>query len=360
MEIRAKGLVLDDAIFHERVQLDVAAAALCARRTQFRDGVQLRLRWASVVLEDANLAAPAILAGVPPFRGLDEQAAAHRWERLPPGPRAERWRPRLLSLCRADVAGLRIANVDLRPCQFVGAHNLDKLRIEGTPLFARTGGWWRARRKTLAEEQQWRASRSGHWRRRGWYPQACQPPVAAVEPSAVLAPMQLAALYRELRKGREDSKDEPGAADFYYGEMEMRRRDHGTPWAERLVLWLYWLTSGYALRAWRALAMLAAVVLLAAVAFAFWGFPPSEPGFRAVRIDARGALVYQQRRADPPPGVQRLPAGLRFSARSATALLRGPDRALTPVGEWLEIALRFLGPVLLGLAVVSVRGRVRR
>ena len=31
------------------------------------------------------------------------------------------------------------------------------------------------------------------------------------------------ALYRALRKGREDVKDEPGAADFYYGEMEMRR-----------------------------------------------------------------------------------------------------------------------------------------
>jgi hypothetical protein len=175
-----------------------------------------------------------------------------------------------------------------------------------------------------------------------------------------LTPAQLAALYRELRKGREDAKDEPGAADFYYGEMEMRRCDHATPWVERLVLWLYWLVSGYALRAWRALTVLAAVVLLAAVAFALWGFPSSEPGFRAVRVDARGALVYQQQPAGAPPGVQRLPAAVRFSARSATALLRGPDRALTPLGEWLEIALRFLGPVLLGLAVVSVRGRVRR
>jgi hypothetical protein len=190
-------------------------------------------------------------------------------------------------------------------------------------------------------------------------PPTCQPPAATDEP-AVLTPAQLAALYRELRKGREDAKDEPGAADFYYGEMEMRRYDRATPWVERLVLWLYWLVSGYALRAWRALTMLAAVVLLAPVAFALWGFPSSEPGFRAVRVDARGALVYQQQPAGPPPGVQRLPAAIRFSARSATALLRGPDRTLTPLGEWLEIALRFLGPVLLGLAVVSVRGRVRR
>ena len=40
----------------------------------------------------------------------------------------------------------------------------------------------------------------------------------------MLEPGQIAGLYRELRKGREDAKDEPGAADFYYGEMEMRRR----------------------------------------------------------------------------------------------------------------------------------------
>ncbi|MFZ1177322.1 MAG: hypothetical protein WAO15_13855, partial [Mycobacterium sp.] len=30
-------------------------------------------------------------------------------------------------------------------------------------------------------------------------------------------------IYRDLRKGLEEAKNEPGAADFYYGEMEMRR-----------------------------------------------------------------------------------------------------------------------------------------
>ena len=356
----ARKLVLDDAVFSERVRLEAAAAALC-RRAKFPAGARIRLRWASVVLDDADLAAPASLAGVPPFPDLDEQDAARRWHRLPPGPPAQRWRPRLLSLCRADVAGLRVNNVDLQACRFNGAHNLDKLRIEGEPLFGRTRGWWRARRRTLAEEQQWRARRPGRWQPGGWYPRTCQPPASpeAEQPEA-LAPVQLAALYRDLRKGREDVKDEPGAADFYYGEMEMRRRDKSSPRAERLVLWLYWLVSGYALRAWRAMATLAMVVLLAAVGFAFWGFPQSEPGFRTVGIVRSGAPVYQQRPADPPPGVERLPAAIRFSARSATALLRGPDRALTPLGEWLEIALRFLGPILLGLALLSVRGRVRR
>jgi uncharacterized protein YjbI with pentapeptide repeats len=159
----AKQLVLDEAVFHERVQLDVAAAALSAQRAQFPAGVQFRLRWASVVLDDANLAAPAILAGVAePFPELgDDEQNALRGRALPPGPLAQQGRPQLVSLCRADVAGLRVANVDLRPCRFVGAHNLDRLRIEGEPLFARAPGWWRTRRKTLAEEQHWRAGRSG-------------------------------------------------------------------------------------------------------------------------------------------------------------------------------------------------------
>jgi hypothetical protein len=67
-----------------------------------------------------------------------------------------------------------------------------------------------------------------------------------------------------LRKGRQDAKDEPGAADFYYGEMEMRRHARGSASnrrrassrgrVERGILTAYWLVSGYGLRAWRALA----------------------------------------------------------------------------------------------------------
>lgn len=58
-----------------------------------------------------------------------------------------------------------------------------------------------------------------------------------------------------------DSKNEPGAADFYYGEMQMRRRDTATPAAERMILALYWLVSCYGMRAARALAVLAVLVL---------------------------------------------------------------------------------------------------
>jgi len=74
--------------------------------------------------------------------------------------------------------------------------------------------------------------------------------------------------YRASRKGMEDAKDEPGGADFYYGEMEMRRlgkskelhaRFRSSWWGGALaslgdlvLLTAYWLVSGYGQRAWYA------------------------------------------------------------------------------------------------------------
>jgi hypothetical protein len=75
----------------------------------------------------------------------------------------------------------------------------------------------------------------------------------------------------------EDATDAPGAGDFYYGEMEMRR--HAAPDSRRrgarfsrdrgghLVLLRYWLLSGYALRASRAFVALALTLLVFALLF---------------------------------------------------------------------------------------------
>ena len=343
----ARELVLDGALFRARVHLAVTAAEVCAQQSRFPGGVHLQLRYASIALDDADLAGPAILAGDPMPLSAHEEQVERDGEWLPPGPGSEPWRPRLLSICRANVAGLHLAHVDLRVCRFAGAHNLDRLRIEGAPLFMRTTGWWRARRKILAEEQQWRAARP---------PQAKRP----VEAPELVEPARLAAVYRELRKGREDAKDEPGAADFYYGECEMRRHDPGTPRAERLVLWIYWLVSGYALRASRAMLAWALLVVVGAVTLAGIGFkPPTSP--QIVPIDAReGQVVYEWRDVARPSSLEQLPEALVFSAESTVSPFRPPDRALTLAGRWVQMILRVLGPVLLGLAVLSLRGRVRR
>jgi uncharacterized protein YjbI with pentapeptide repeats len=349
-----KSLVLDGALFHERIRIEVSAAVLTCKRARFLAGVQLRVRWAEVVLDGADLAAPSILSSANAFPGLDEAG----WPRPPESswPVDPYGTPRLLSVRGADVAGLTVAGVDLRACRFVDAHHLDQLRAEASNLPNTPPGWRWTKRRTIAEEHQWRASEDAQ----GWYEPENQPPdwlevrELVTGDAGLLLPGRIAPLYRDLRKGLEDKKDEPGAADFYYGEMEMRRHDKRgavhlertlrfrnggfgiSAAAEYAILSLYWLVSGYGLRAWRAFASLAAVVLVASVIFAFWGF-------------------------DRKSGLDELPSALLFSTQATTALLRGPDpRALTTVGEWQLIALRLIGPVLLGLAVLSVRGRVKR
>jgi hypothetical protein len=69
--------------------------------------------------------------------------------------------------------------------------------------------------------------------------------------------------------------------------------------------------------------------------------------------------------AEPSP---KMTAQRRFPDRLGTAALvavedavfRTSDQALTYKGRLIHATLRFVGPVLLGLALLSVRGRVKR
>jgi len=293
------------------------------------------------------------------------------------------------------VAGLTVANADLRACRFLGAHNLDKLRVEGDASFGYTPSPWRwTTRQTIAEEHHWWASRviarsqgpiagtvqlSGA---RGWYPDHYRPPEwLDVEK---VSPAQIVTLYRALRKGREDNKDEPGAADFYYGEMEMRRharheqarqewrRSHRGTWTaarvEHAILWLYWLVSGYALRAWRALAALVVLLLVFAALCTYGGGFASTTSPRTLHANSATATMPT---ASPTSTTSTAGAGtatadtsfggaLVYGARTVIGLGRDPQPILTRWGDVLQILLRLVAPVLLGLAILSVRGRVKR
>jgi hypothetical protein len=224
-------------------------------------------------------------------------------------------------------------------CRFAGAHSLDLLRLEADTVFALSParlGW--ERRQVIADERAWRAGRRSRWAVPRW-PRWLSDPPADTDPTII------AGLYRALRKGREDAKDEPGAADFYYGETEMRRRarSHGSDTttrtvprgqAERGVLTAYWLVSGYGLRAWRALAWLAALTLACAAGFQFVGFTS-------------------------PPQPATYWTSLLFTFR-ATISLTDDQVILSPWGQLLQAVLRITGPVLLGLALLALRSRVRR
>jgi len=258
-------MTLSQSVFERGPVLRISADRLWCDNMRLLDGASIELRWTEVWLDGTSFGRPTVLAGVGPFAYLDEEALFPRVKRS--------WRtarPRVLSLRGSDVANLVLANVDLRACRFGGAHHLDQLHLEATIDVADRpsglcAGWalpplWRwTRRRTLAEEHHWRRAQPKH---HGWYPRACRARGLA-DRERGLRPADLALLYRALRKGREDAKDEPGASDFYYGEMEMRRHDRTAPLAERFVLWLYWLLSGYALRASRALGWLLSVLAIA-------------------------------------------------------------------------------------------------
>jgi hypothetical protein len=328
-------LNLDGVQFASTVRIEADASVLTCRRGRFPGGVQFEVSRALVRLDYSDLSVPSLLTG--PV--ADEEAMFLRSGGRVLIQRAVE-QPRLLSLQRANVAGLALGNVDLADCRFAGAHNLDKLRLEAGAVFGfspAVAGW--ERRHVIAEEAAWRIHRAhtkaqaDRWSAPDW-------PASDDKPK-VLTPGAVAVLYRALRKSREDAKNEPGAADFYYGEMEMRRYDRPTGdtnrsdrWrgrTSRLVLTAYWLFSGYGLRAWRSLAALAVVMAVSAAVFRLWGFTHS--------------ISY--------------PKSLLFAFRS-TLSLTDAQVTLTAWGGLFQAILRLTGPVLLALALLALRGRVKR
>jgi hypothetical protein len=258
------------------------------------------------------------------------------------------------------VADLVLSGVTLERCGFVGSHGLDRLRIEATCTL-QSAPRWRSRRLVFAEEVALRQTgrRPGWW---GWLLLArpwpdidgASPPTAA----------EVAGLYRGLRKGLEDAKNEPAAADFYYGEMEMRRQ--ASRGVERGLLALYWAVSGYGLRAWRAFAALLVVLAVSAALFTQPGFARiPQPPERIARIDlSTGNVSYA-----PPPTGRRAGAGadvrraVEFTARESLTITRGTGAPLletTGRGTAVDLTLRLLAPLLLGLALLAVRGRTKR
>ncbi|MEU3609794.1 hypothetical protein AB0E83_30780 [Streptomyces sp. NPDC035033] len=278
-----------------------------------------------------------------------------------------------------DAAHLVLTDTDLSDCLFSGAFHLDQLRLEGRTTLAPTPtGWHRkgiapvrwTRRRTLAEEHHWRAQAAGQpsaptgtppeprrWRTGPHH----------LDPARTPDPDDVAALYRQLRKAFEDGKNEPGAADFYYGECEMRRHDRtGTPKTERGLLWAYWLLSGYGLRASRALGWLAAFMLATIVLLMAFGLPASSPKQEATgTVPAGGGTVtFVIDKQDPKNPTRDRFTGKRFDKALSVTLnsvvFRSSGQDLTTTGTYIEMTSRILEPALLALAVLAVRGRIKR
>ncbi|WP_328587086.1 MULTISPECIES: hypothetical protein [Streptomyces] len=216
----AERLMLSEAVFDGPTTLALAARRPECRRTRWSSTAEPRLRHATVDFSHAVFEYPLTIAAEPrPFLRPGGQTVEE--DALAGSPGAE---VRLASLRGVDAARPVLADVDLSQCLFTGTVHLDQVRLEGACSFGTvpSGTHWVRRRpvrftprRTLAEERCRRARRPAAVR--GWN--------AEVSGAEHVGPAQLAPVYRALRKAFEDSKNEPGAADFYYGEMEMRRYD---------------------------------------------------------------------------------------------------------------------------------------
>lgn len=321
------GLLFDGAVFNEHVRVEAEAKLLSGRGATFAEGAHIRVDSADVVLDDADFVRQSILVG--------RVGGEHR-------------APRLLGLRRAYVAPLVLSELDLRPCRFFGAHGLESMQVEESCVWATVPRhWWLSQRQAIAEEHQWRASSIGRDSKgsSGWYGEATRWPQTTDgdgDEARELEPLEIASLYRALRKAREDDKDEAGAGDMYYGEMEMRRRarsglgqDESGPFAsETAVLWAYWLSSGYGLRASRAVGSLLITLLISSALLCWFGFHP---------VDAHN-----------------FGRAFLFSVESSVSLLRPPHAAMSVGGQVVQVVLRLVGPLFVGLALLSVRSRIKR
>lgn len=213
------------------------------------------------------------------------------------------------------------------------------------------------RRSVIAEEQHWQRGRSADGG--GW-------PAPAAGPTGA-GPAALAAVYRQLRKSLEDGKNEAEAADFYYGEMQMRRHNKARPGGERALLALYWAVSGYGQRASRAFGWLLAAMAVTLVGMVLWGLPVDDPKPRSEGDVVAGHVTLVT--DTPPPVNPKGPLTGRVTGRRTekagrvvvnSVIFRSSGQNLTTAGTYLEMVSRLAEPVLLGFGLLAVRSRVKR
>jgi uncharacterized protein YjbI with pentapeptide repeats len=288
LDLRAGTKVsLHDASFSRPLGLVVKSPTLDANGACFEEGADIALE--------------------PGSRGLFSAAAFGGASLITTSDSKDDRRPKVESLDRTRVGRLTLHGLDLSECSFARLHRLDDVLISGRGQLALApqvvkGAY---RREVLTDE------------------------LAREDDGAATS---IADVYRAMRKAREASHDFPGAADFYYGEMEMRRAGADS-WGERALLTVYWLISGYGMRSERAALSFIAAVMMLSVGFQTIGF------------------------ADPPSFWNTF----GWTLTASVSLTRpAPEVDLTTAGMYLNVVTRLLGPALIALAVLGIRSRVRR
>jgi hypothetical protein len=216
----------------------------------------------------------------------------------------------------ASVAGSRFDDsvfvgdgIDISSCDFRRCPDLDRFELVGVDLFP-----------------------SGNWA-------LANPPATLNRPPSAIPANEIASIYRRLRSNLEQSNNRPAAGPFYEGEMTARRAASSWRSADWWTISMYWAMSGYGLRAKRAFSWFIVIALIGTAMFMLNGFD-----------------------LDPSEGVLEASwaAGFTFTVRSMVSFFSPPEADLGVAGEWVQIMLRVLGPLLIAQVVLAVRERVAR
>ncbi|WP_405693931.1 pentapeptide repeat-containing protein [Streptomyces sp. NBC_01185] len=354
---------LRDATFQAPVLMQIATRDLSCVGVRWESTAVLKVRCERVDIERSVLQQPVAVSAAPMpfFEGAG---------RAPKGALPEDSAsvvPKLLSISGVDASQLTITDLDLSECVFTGVFHLDQISLGGENDFdsAPSGVHWKgflprrySPRRVIAEEHYWRSDRAAA--------QGARSPWKS-NPTDVLVvnygPRHVGANYRQLRKAMEESKNEPDAADFYYGEMEMRRCDPGRSKAEKFLIALYWAVSGYGLRATRALVALVLTMVVTVALLMLFGIPMKDP-LQEVRSKGVARMVIDTPDADlnnairDRLSVERSEKALKVTLDSV--VFRSGGQNLTKLGNYVEMISRVLGPLLLALYLLALRSRIKR
>jgi len=169
-------------------------------------------------------------------------------------------------------------------------------------------------------------------------------------PTPLVAPEQIAEVYRQLVLNHEKKRDYTAAEDFHIGEMEMLRRSQRWPLNGYAI---YHALSRYGTSYGQALAVLMLIVVLFAGAFLFTGF---RAGTHTIAYD----LAFAPPFADAADVLRDAGDALLFTL-SIAAFNR--ERFYEPLG-WQTRALTYLAAIMLAsqaaLVLLAIRRRFKR
>jgi len=246
---------------------------------------------------------------------------------------------RLVSLRSAALeAPLVIGDgVDLGGCRMSHAIGLERLLIvEADPM-------WRTYRRRLVVADELESVRDAD--------SVALPPIPPDVGGEGILPLKVTAktveaVYRQLRTTLEATKAFSAAADFFYGEMEMRRLAAPRMSAERILLALYKLACGYGVRASRALATYVAVLLLTGAALRY----------------GTSWFVAESSKVTASPGLHLTDYWdcVAIAARNSVTFFGGVSEGWTAAGVALMFVVRLIGPAAFAFMLLALRSRVQR